>query len=112
MVQTLVSGALDHIFSHGWLILSHFQVCMFFFLIYYDNSDPGQVAEEFLAVAHAMAHCVNLFCNVEKLLRVGFLLQKEQVAENGELEELEAEHKSCKKGLASLGKSKELAQIT
>ncbi|KAG2045721.1 hypothetical protein BDR06DRAFT_1015373 [Suillus hirtellus] len=74
----------------------------FFFLVYYDDSDPGQVAEEFLVAARAMARCVDLFCNVEKLLRVGFLLQQERVAENGELEELEAEHESRKKRLASL----------
>jgi hypothetical protein len=67
-----------------------------------DNSDPNQVPEEFLAAAHAIACCVDLFCNVEKLLRVGFLLQQEQAVENGELEEPEVEHESHKKRPASL----------
>jgi hypothetical protein len=49
-----------------------------------------------------MARCVDLFCNVEKLLRVGLLLQQEQAAENGELEESEAERESRQKRLASL----------
>ncbi|KAG1797488.1 uncharacterized protein HD556DRAFT_1306616 [Suillus plorans] len=127
--------------SHALLLLDVAWCTCFFFLVYYDDSDPGQVAEEFLAAACAMARCVNLFCNVEKLLRVGFLLQQERATENGELEEPEAEHESCKKRLASLslntlnrykcnyqqllhlalglrlliadsGKSKELTQIT
>ncbi|KAG2152206.1 hypothetical protein BD769DRAFT_1658636 [Suillus cothurnatus] len=67
-----------------------------------DDSDPDQVPEEYLAAARAIACCVDLFCNVEKLLRVGFLLQQEQAAENGELDELEAEHESRKKRLATL----------
>ncbi|KAG1856385.1 hypothetical protein DFJ58DRAFT_727221 [Suillus subalutaceus] len=67
-----------------------------------DDSDPNQVAEEFLAAARAIARCVDLFCNVEKLLRVGFLLQQEQAAENGELEEPEAERESRRKRLATL----------
>jgi hypothetical protein len=66
------------------------------------ESDLDQVPEEFLAAARAMARCVDLFCNVEKLLRVGLLLQQEQAAENGELEESEAERESRKKRLASL----------
>jgi hypothetical protein len=67
-----------------------------------DDLDPNQVPEEFLAAARAMAHCVDLFCNVEKLLRVGFLLQQEQAAENGELEEPKAERESRKKRLVTL----------
>ncbi|KAG1720077.1 hypothetical protein EDB19DRAFT_2044780 [Suillus lakei] len=66
------------------------------------ESDLDQVPEEFLAAARAMARCVDLFCNVEKLLRVGLLLQQEQATENGELEESEAERESRKKRLTSL----------
>ncbi|KAG2356792.1 hypothetical protein BDR07DRAFT_1380571 [Suillus spraguei] len=67
-----------------------------------NNLDANQVSEEFLIAAHAMARCVDLFCNVEKLLRVGFLLQQEQAMENGELDKPEPEHESCKKRLATL----------
>jgi hypothetical protein len=67
-----------------------------------NDSDPDQVPEEFLVAACAMARCVDLFCNMEKLLRVGFLLQQEHATENGELEEPKAEHESHKKRLVTL----------
>ncbi|KAG2118202.1 uncharacterized protein F5147DRAFT_768334 [Suillus discolor] len=67
-----------------------------------ENNSELEVQEEYLAAARAMARCIDLFCNVEKLLRVGLLLQQEQAAENGELEESEAERESCQKRLASL----------
>jgi hypothetical protein len=67
-----------------------------------ENNSEFEVQEEYLAAARAMARCVDLFCNVEKLLRVGLLLQQEQAAENGELEESEAERESRQKRLASL----------
>ncbi|KAG2126879.1 uncharacterized protein EDB93DRAFT_1257377 [Suillus bovinus] len=67
-----------------------------------NNNLNLEVPEEFLAAARAMARCVNLFCNMEKLLRVGALLQQEQATENGELEESEAERKSRKKRLSKL----------
>ncbi|KAG2069357.1 hypothetical protein BDR04DRAFT_1119111 [Suillus decipiens] len=61
-----------------------------------------EVQDKFLVAAHAMACCVNLFCNVKKLLRVGLLLQQEQAAENGELEESETECESHQKRLVTL----------
>ncbi|KAG1899965.1 uncharacterized protein F5891DRAFT_1189048 [Suillus fuscotomentosus] len=67
-----------------------------------ENNSKLEVQEEYLAAAHAMARCTDLFCNMEKLLRVGLLLQQEQAMENGELEESEAERESCQKRLASL----------
>ncbi|KAG1900999.1 uncharacterized protein F5891DRAFT_979888 [Suillus fuscotomentosus] len=67
-----------------------------------ENNSEFKVQEEYLVAARAMAHCTDLFCNVEKILRVGLLLQQEQAMENGELEELEAKHKSHQKRLASL----------
>ncbi|KAG2037514.1 hypothetical protein BDR03DRAFT_1010581 [Suillus americanus] len=71
------------------------------------DSDPDQVAEEFLVAVHTIACCVDLFCNAEKLLRVGFLLQQEQAAENGELEEPEG----LRPLIADHPKSKQLTQI-
>ncbi|KAG2093896.1 uncharacterized protein F5147DRAFT_820813 [Suillus discolor] len=88
-----------------------------------ENNSELEVQEEYLAAARAMARCTDLFCNVEKLLRVGLLLQQEQATENGELEESEAERESRQKRLASLSTntldwykqqlsaSKELTQI-
>jgi hypothetical protein len=67
-----------------------------------ENNSEFKVQEEYLAAARAIACCINLFCNVEKLLRVGLLLQQEQATENGELEESEAECESRQKRLASL----------
>jgi hypothetical protein len=67
-----------------------------------NDSGLDQVAEEYLAAACAIACCVDLFCNVEKLLRVGVLLQQERGVENGELEETKAECESRKKRLLSL----------
>ncbi|KAG2133239.1 uncharacterized protein EDB93DRAFT_1107619 [Suillus bovinus] len=67
-----------------------------------NNNSNLEVPEEFLAAACAMARCVDLFCNMEKLLRVGALLQQEQATENGELEESEAERESRKKRLSKL----------
>ncbi|KAG2139583.1 uncharacterized protein EDB93DRAFT_1106071 [Suillus bovinus] len=67
-----------------------------------NNDSNLEVPEEFLAAARAMARCVDLFCNMEKLLRVGALLQQEQAAENGELEESEAKRESRKKRLSKL----------
>jgi len=67
-----------------------------------EKNSEFEVPEEYLAAAHAMACCVDLFCNVQKLLRVGLLLQQEQAMENGELDESEAERESRQKRLASL----------
>ncbi|KAG2084746.1 uncharacterized protein F5147DRAFT_765198 [Suillus discolor] len=69
-----------------------------------ENNSELEVQEEYLAAARAMAHCTNLFCNVEKLLRVGLLLQQEQAVENGELEESEAECESLQP-IPSIGTS-------
>ncbi|KAG0708241.1 hypothetical protein DFH29DRAFT_1075870 [Suillus ampliporus] len=46
--------------------------------------------------------CVDLFCKMEKLLKVGLLLQQDQAAENGEFEEDEADRESRGKRLANL----------
>ncbi|KAG1908939.1 uncharacterized protein F5891DRAFT_1180509 [Suillus fuscotomentosus] len=89
-----------------------------------ENNSELEAQEDYLVAAHAMARCTDLFCNMEKLLRVGLLLQQEQAAENGELEESEVEHESRQKRLAirpipSISTSatisscsKELTQIT
>lgn len=67
-----------------------------------EKNSEFEVPEEYLAAARAMARCVDLFCNVEKLLRVGLLLQQEQAADNGELDETESEREARQKRLSSL----------
>jgi hypothetical protein len=67
-----------------------------------EKNSKFEVPEEYLAAARAMARCVDLFCNVEKLLRVGLLLQQEQAADNGELDETASEREARQKRLSSL----------
>ncbi|KAG1846262.1 hypothetical protein F4604DRAFT_1688468 [Suillus subluteus] len=58
--------------------------------------------EEYLTAACAIACCVDLFCKVNKLIKIGCLIQQEEAAENGELDESEADRESRKKRLSAL----------
>ncbi|KAG1847058.1 hypothetical protein F4604DRAFT_1688178 [Suillus subluteus] len=64
--------------------------------------------EEYLAAARGIARCVNLFCKVDKLIKIGCLLQQEEAAEKGELDESEAEKETRKKRLSAM----ELTKVT
>ncbi|KAG1823030.1 hypothetical protein EV424DRAFT_1538689 [Suillus variegatus] len=58
--------------------------------------------EEYFAAARAMTRCYDLFCKVEKLIKIGCLLQQDEAADKGDLEEDEADKVSRKKRLEGL----------
>ncbi|KAG1726130.1 hypothetical protein EDB19DRAFT_1914745 [Suillus lakei] len=64
-----------------------------------NKEDPH---EEYLAAAHGIARCVDLFCKVDKLIKIGCLLQQEEAAEKGELDESEADKETRKKRLSAM----------
>jgi hypothetical protein len=49
-----------------------------------------------------MTRCYDLFCKVEKLIKIGCLLQQDEAADKGDLEEDEADKMSRKKRLEGL----------
>jgi hypothetical protein len=49
-----------------------------------------------------MMHCHDLFCKVEKLIKIRCLLQQDKAADKGDLEEDEANKLSHKKRLEGL----------
>ncbi|KAG2136231.1 hypothetical protein BD769DRAFT_1709788 [Suillus cothurnatus] len=57
---------------------------------------------EYFAAAHAMTCCYDLFCKVEKLIKIGCLLQQDKAADKGDLEEDEDDKVSHKKRLEGL----------
>ncbi|KAG1812447.1 uncharacterized protein BJ212DRAFT_1483080 [Suillus subaureus] len=70
------------------------------------KEDPHK---EYLATAHGITHCIDLFCKVDKLIKIGCLLQQEEAAEKGELKESEAEKETHKKRLSAISEQKKLA---
>jgi hypothetical protein len=58
--------------------------------------------EEYLAAACAMTRCYDLFCKVEKLIKIGCFVQQDEAANKGDLEEEEANKVSRKKRLEGL----------
>jgi hypothetical protein len=66
------------------------------------KASKGDPHEEYLATARGIAHCVDLFCKVDKLIKIGCLLQQEEAAEKGDLDESEAEKETHKKRLAAM----------
>ncbi|KIJ08023.1 hypothetical protein PAXINDRAFT_18808 [Paxillus involutus ATCC 200175] len=43
--------------------------------------------EEYLVVARAITHCVDLWCDVDKVIRIGLLIKQDITTTNGELED-------------------------
>jgi hypothetical protein len=66
------------------------------------KASKGDPHEEYLAAARGIARCVDLFCKVDKLIKIGCLLQQEEAAEKGDLDESEAEKETHKKRLAAM----------
>ena len=72
------------------------------FAIYRKVKTSEDLDEECLAAARTMARCVDLFCKIEKVIRVGLLLEQDEAAERGELEEKEGDKDSRRKSIARL----------
>ncbi|KAG1768272.1 hypothetical protein EV702DRAFT_1203360 [Suillus placidus] len=68
--------------------------------------------EEYLEAARGIVHCIDLFCKVDKLIKIGCLLQQEEAAEKGELDESEADKETRKKRLYYVIKDSELIKVT
>ncbi|KAG8215163.1 hypothetical protein J3R82DRAFT_8666 [Butyriboletus roseoflavus] len=62
------------------------------------------VANEFIFAARAIARCINLWCNVDKVIRVAQMLEQDEAGKNGELEEDEASRKLREDRLAKYDK--------
>ncbi|KAG1838089.1 hypothetical protein DFJ58DRAFT_846209 [Suillus subalutaceus] len=58
--------------------------------------------EEYLVAARGIARCVDCFCKVDKLIKIGCLLQQEEAAAKGELDESKAEKQTRKKRLSAI----------
>lgn len=57
-----------------------------------DSEDLGPIDKEYGVAARAVARCVDLFCHPRKAIDFMVLLEQEEAAEKGEVEETEAEH--------------------
>ncbi|KAG1823131.1 hypothetical protein EV424DRAFT_1346463 [Suillus variegatus] len=63
------------------------------------KADPH---EEYLVAARGIARCIDLFCKVDKLIKIGCLLQQEEAADKGELDESEAEKENRRRRLSAM----------
>lgn len=52
--------------------------------------------------ARGIARCIDLFCKVDKLIKIGCLLQQEEAADKGELDESEAEKENRRRRLSAM----------
>ncbi|KAG8218943.1 hypothetical protein J3R82DRAFT_4654 [Butyriboletus roseoflavus] len=62
------------------------------------------VANEFISAARAIACCINLWCNVDKVIKVAQMLEQDEAGKNGELKEDEASRKLREDRLAKYDK--------
>lgn len=51
------------------------------------EDDPPSVDKEFISAAHAIACCVDLWCDVEKVISIAKLLAQDEASKAGEVEE-------------------------
>jgi hypothetical protein len=43
--------------------------------------------EEYLTAAHCITRCVNMFCNINKIINIGTLLKQRELTNSGDLSE-------------------------
>jgi hypothetical protein len=58
--------------------------------------------EEFIVAARCIAHCIDVFCKVKKLINVGLALQQRDTVENGDITEDEDLRASRDKRLSKM----------
>ncbi|KAG1786578.1 hypothetical protein EV424DRAFT_1551397 [Suillus variegatus] len=63
------------------------------------KADPH---EEYLVAARGIARCIDLFCKVDKPIKIGYLLQQEEAADKGELDESKAEKENRRRRLSAM----------
>ncbi|KIJ57755.1 hypothetical protein HYDPIDRAFT_44790 [Hydnomerulius pinastri MD-312] len=66
------------------------------------SGTESDVDEEFKAAARAITRCVDMFCNVEKVIQVVMYIGQEEASRSGELEEDEVDRTRRKKFLNEL----------
>jgi len=52
-----------------------------------------EISAEFSSAAHTIARCIDLWCNVEKVIRIALLLEEDEMSKRGQLKEDEANKK-------------------
>ena len=66
-----------------------FSFCLLWIVIHRRSSkdDPPAVDKEFIKAARGIARCVDLWCDVEKVINIAKLIAQDEASKAGELEE-------------------------